>query len=136
MSNKAVRDALENRLKALVGTSVPIAWENKRFAPTVGTAYLSARLLPAQTANPSYGGVHKRESGVYRVNVCFPAGTGSGAAMGWAETLRDGFKRGTSLASGGVTVRILRDPYIAPAVEQPDWYTVPVQVQYQADVLS
>lgn len=135
MSNKLIRDAIETKLKTLAG-SVPIAWENRPYTPTIGTPYLMATYMPASTQNPSYGAVHKRETGTYRVNICFPTRNGTAAATNWAETLRDGFKRGTTLTDSGVTVRILRDPYIAPGISQPDWYVIPCMIPYQADVLT
>lgn len=135
MSIKKIRDALEGQLATLVGT-VPVAWENKQFSPKIGTAYLRVNLLPAQTQNPSFGGVHNRETGILQVMVTFPSGNGSAAAAAWVETIRDGFARGSSFTSSGVTVRILRQPSVGAALQTGDWFAIPVSITYQADILA
>lgn len=135
MSIKEIRGALEAQLATLAG-SVPVAWENVAFRPTIGKAFLRATLLPAQTQNPSFGGVHNRETGILQVDVYMPTGGGSAAAAAWAETIRGGFARGSSFVNGGVTVRILREPSIAHALAGSDWFTIPVSVPYLADVFA
>lgn len=135
MSIKKIRDALEAQLATLAG-SVPVAWENKQYVPKVGTAFLRARLLPAQTQNPSFGAVHNRETGILQVDVNMPSGYGSAAAANWAETIRNGFARGSSFTSAGVTVVILRQPSVAQALSAADWFVIPVSVSYQADILQ
>lgn len=135
MSIKKIRDALESQLATLAG-SVPIAWENKQFAPKLGTAYLRTNLLPATTQNPSFGGVHNRETGIFQVTPTFPVGAGSAACAAWAETIRNGFARGSTFTSSGVTVKMLRHPSVAPAIQTPDWFAIPVSISYQADILA
>lgn len=135
MSIKEIRGALEAELATLAGT-VPIAWENVAYRPTVGKPFLRATLLPAQTQNPSFGGVHNRETGIFQVDVYMPTGGGSAAAAAWAETIRSGFARGTVFTSGAITVRILQEPSIAPALAGSDWFTIPVSVPYLADVFQ
>lgn len=135
MSYKLIRDALESQLATLAG-GIPIAWENKQYNPKIGTAFLRVNLLPGKTQNPSFGGIHNREVGVFQVAVTFPVGNGSAAAANWAETIRQGFARGSTFTSSSVVVRILRHPSVAPPLPSPDWFVIPVLITYQADILA
>lgn len=133
-----IRAALESRLNAM-SPSFPTAWENAAYTPEIGTPFQWVTLLPAETQNPTFAGIGSElafEQGIFQVSIYEPRGVGSGAAAARADALRDQFKRGLTLTSGGVNVKIARTPSIAPALLEADWYVVPVSIPYFAHVFQ
>lgn len=132
MSQLNIRLALETRLKALA--TFPTAYENVDFTPTTGTAYQRVNLLPAQPDNPTLGGTHYLELGVFQITLCYPQNKGIKDAMTKAEAIRAHFSRGLSLTQGSTTLTITRTPSINPAFIDDGWYCVPVSIQYHANI--
>lgn len=130
MSLPAIRTALETALDAM-SPALATAWQNVPYAPTNGTAYQRAFLLPAPPDNPERG-TFTRDQGIFQISLAYPLDTGPGAAEARAELVRDTFYRGASFTSGGVTVNIERTPEIAQPIIEPDRYVVPVRVRYYA----
>lgn len=132
MSYALIRQALETRLNAMT-PSLPAAWENVSFNQ-VATGYQRVTILPGKTQNPTFGDTLKRETGIMQVSLCYPIGTGSAAALARAEAVRAWFYRGLSLTVSGVTVIIGGTPSIAPAINEPGFYVVPVSIPYFSDI--
>lgn len=134
MSYKLITAAFVKRLNEMVSPlPTQTAWENVSFDPPVGI-YQKAFILPANTSNPTYGDNLKRETGIFQVSIYAPSGNGSGLALDRAEIIRDWFSRGLSLVNDSVTVRILRTPSIAPAIQDEKNYIIPVSIPYFCDV--
>lgn len=137
MSQKAIRAALETELNTwAIANTFAVAFENRAYTPMTGTKYVRVFLLPAETQNPSLGTDHKRKTGIMQASLYMPFGTGPGTGETLADSLAATFERGTSFTASGVTVRILDDPSIAPALPGDGWYAIPVSIRYQADILS
>ncbi len=129
MSLAAVRAALETALDAAL--TLPIAWENAPYLPIPGTAYARVHLLAAPPDNPEMGGLIT-ERGFLQVALVYPLGTGPGAALATAETIRSAFPRGASFTASGVITQIEKTPEIGPAMIEDDAYVVPVRVRFFA----
>jgi Bacteriophage related domain of unknown function len=133
-----IRNALETRLNAM-SPPFPTAWENSGYVPQVGTPYQAVYLLPAQTENPTFAGTGQElafEQGIFQISIYEPKSGGTQAAALRAAAIRDQFKRGLSLSSGGVTVVIARTASIASALLEADWYVLPVSIPYFAHVFQ
>jgi hypothetical protein len=133
MSIVNIRAALETRLNAM-SPSLATAWEGVPYTPVTGTPYQQVNLLLAETENPTFGDAMYRVTGFLQVLLCYPPGTGPKAASARAELVRDQFRRGLGLSSGGTDVLIDKTPTIAPAIIDGDRYRVPVTIYFSADI--
>jgi hypothetical protein len=133
MSITAVRAALETKLSAMT-PALAIAWENAPYTPVAGTPYQAAYLLPATPDNPTMGDSFYREQGIFQVSLFYPLQAGPKAAADRAELIRTTFKRGTSMVSGTVTVRVARTPEIGQGRVDGDRWHVPVKIQWFAGI--
>ncbi len=137
MSQLLIRQALEQHLAALPvpGGALATAYANASFVPAAGVPYQRCALLPAEPDNAMQGTASYFERGVLQITLCYPLGQGPRAAEQMALALRTHFARGTTLAiSQGMQVLVTHTPAIAPALLEPDRYTVPVSVRYQAQI--
>lgn len=135
MSIDSVRTALETKLNGIT-PALSTAWENVPFTPVPGTAYQRAFLLPATPSNPTMGDGFYREQGIFQITLMYPLQAGTLTAATRAELIRTAFKRGTSMVSGGVTVRIETTPEISQGRVDGDRWSVPVKVRWFADKLT
>ena len=133
MSITAVRAALETKL-ATITPAVVTVWENVPYSPVVGVPYQAAYLLPATPENPTMGDAYYMEQGIFQVSLFYSLSAGAGAAAARAELIRTAFKRGTSMVSGTVTVRIARTPEIGQGRVDGDRWHIPVKIQYFAGI--
>lgn len=134
---KKIRQALEvalNTWSAAQTPAVPVAWQNSAYTPTLGSRYVRANILPAETQNPSLGDDHKRFIGIFQILVYTPDDVGPGAAETIAESLFATFARGTSFTASGVTTRVLDSPSVLPSFNDDGWYVTPVSIRYQSDI--
>ena len=128
------RAALRTQLLT-VPSLPPVAWQNRVFDPPNPPAlWIKESLMPTTETLSSFGSIGMnglvRENGMYQLMVFAPAKEGTTAAETLAESLRDTFKPGTSLAAtGGVYVRC-RSAEIKSPLSDATWYSLPVQVGY------
>jgi hypothetical protein len=133
MSIINVRAALETKLNGMT-PALPTVWENTPYTPVVGTPYQQAWLLPATPDNPTLGDGFYREQGIFQITLMYPLQAGSAAAAARAELIRTTFKRGTSMVSGAVTVRIDKTPEISSGRVDGDRFAVPVKIRWFAGI--
>jgi hypothetical protein len=133
MSIVNIRAALETRLNAMT-PALATAWEGVPYTPVTGTPYQQVNMLLSATENPTFGDAMYRVTGFLQVLLCYPPGTGPKAAATRAELVRDQFRRGLGLSSGGTDVLIDRTPTIAPAIIDGDRYRIPVTIYFSADI--
>lgn len=108
MSNNMynIYQALSVALSSAAGTT-PIAWENSKYDPILGTAYIEPSEVGLELTPASLGSGHLCEyRGIYGVSVVVPKDSGAAFALGTLDTIRTAFKAGTRLSSGGLTVTI------------------------------
>lgn len=133
MSTAIVRKAMEKRL-ALITPALATAYENVTFAPVAGTPYQRINLLPNTPDNRVMGSAVYFERGIFQITLCYPQGTGPGAAEARAQVVRAHFKRGTSMTESGVIVLITDTPRVSPAFMDGDRYCIPISVPFQAQI--
>lgn len=135
MSVKSIRQALEVALGTwATDNNIAVSWQNVAYTPIIGTKYIRASLLPAETQNPSLGDNHKRYEGIFQLLLCLPDGNGSYDTDTLADSLLNYFARGQSFTVSSVTVRILESPSVNPSFADAGWYTTPVSIRYTADI--
>lgn len=120
---------------AAAANALPIAYENVRFVPGETQAYLEAHLLPATVDNPTLGDGSYRQPGIFQVTVVAKAGNGSAPARGIAGDIAAQFPRGRTVHhADGVRLLIDETPTVRPGAPDGDWYRVPVDIGFTADV--
>lgn len=132
MSLIYVRAALETKLNGIT-PALATVWENTPYTPVSGTAYQNVWLLPAQPGNPTMGDGFYREQGILQINLMYPLQAGTATAAARAELIRTAFKRGTSMTSGGITVKIDSTPEISQGRVDGDRWSVPVKIRWWSD---
>ena len=135
MSITSIRAALETRLAAM-SPALATAYENVPYAPVLGTPFQAVYLLPATPDNSTMGDGHYVEQGIFQVSLFYPLQAGPKAAADRAELIRTQFKRGTSMTSGSVTVRIMRTPEIGQGRVDGDRWHIPVKCVYFAEITT
>lgn len=128
MSAPAIRAALETALDDM-SPSLPTAWENTPYEPTVGTAHQLVSLLYADARALEISGKWHEEPGLMQVTLRYPKNAGPAAAETRAELIRSTFRHGSEFTASGVTVTVSNVPSITPLPEE-DWHTIAVRVPF------
>ena len=124
-----IRAALDTILAAHANAeSVPVAWENREYAPDLSTPYFAASLLPVQTGDVGLAsGSNEDFSGLYQVTVNVAKGSQTGDLRALVDGVLVAFSRG--LKQDGV---LIEKSYAAPALTINDaWHAVPITVRYR-----
>jgi len=131
MKENLIESALNAQLNTL---SLPTSWENRKFSAVKGTLWIRPTFIPGQSKAAAIGvNAQDRITGIYQVDVFAPADDGVFTGGQQVNVIETAFKRGTSLVFGGVTVKINK-VWRSTARPEPDWYHIPVIVEWQADV--
>lgn len=133
MSITAVRAALEVKLAAMT-PALSTAYENVPFTPVAGTPYQACYTMPASPENPTMGDGFYREQGIFQISLFYPLQAGPATASARAELIRAAFKRGTSMTSGTVTVKVTRTPEVSQGRVDGDRWLVPVKIVWHANI--
>jgi hypothetical protein len=128
-----IQAALEVKL-ALLNPALPTAYENVPYTPTPGTAWCRVNLLPAPTEPASIGtNGYTRHEGIFQVSLYYPVGYGPGPALAKADAVASLFARGTELSAGTTSLKVVTSSR-GPALQDADWFHVPITIQWQAFV--
>jgi hypothetical protein len=132
---EATLGALNTRLATLTFSPViPVAWQNIKYTPTVGTPYLRPTLRRADPAQVTLGPAgYNRHQGFYQVDLFDKIEIGEAALLKKASAIVAHFKRGTVLIREGFTVRIMRPPAVLPITYENGWSMTPVRVFWTCD---
>ncbi len=131
MKENLIESALNAQLNTL---GIPISWENVGFKSTKGTLWIRPTFMPGQSRAAAIGkNSQDRITGIYQVDVFAPADEGVYAGGQQVDSIMTLFKRGTALTYSGVIVKINK-VWRSTARSEPDWYHIPVIVEWQADV--
>lgn len=134
MSQARIRAAFESRLAEWAKLkALPVIWQNAKTAIPQGS-HLRAFLLPAQTLGLDVAGNHRGWRGLFQVSIFSKPGIGSQWAESLAGELDELFPHGSAIDYHGLPVRIIAPVTIRAAVQETDWYSVPVDVRYAADI--
>lgn len=137
MSTPKIRQLLETRAKAFAdANSLPVVWQNVP-APSIdpGTTYLRVFILPANNDSETLEGEHIAYRGVLQIDVVTPINTGAGAAEAIAESIANYFPNNLRITGSSIVPHIVAPPSIAPALQNPESFTVPVSIRYRADLI-
>lgn len=137
--NSDIRQAFETRIAAFASSQVPalmVAWENTTEVPSPDSIYLSVKMMPALTLNPSLGTQHDRLQGIYQINVHGLQNDGPAGAEIIADSLIALFPRG-SMQQNGVVINLDSTGSRASGLnDQNGFFFIPVRFRYREDVLS
>lgn len=133
-----IEAALHARLNALVLTPArPVAWPGVAFTPAPGAIYLEPRFLPNTAAQITLGDAGlNRHRGLYQVSVYGPANTSHVALRNIAGLVGAHFRRGLSLTSGALTIRLDRPASTGPAIVEPESTMIPVTASWLVDAAN
>lgn len=127
-----IRRALEAQIANVSGipSAGNRAWENVRFEPTPGTAWVRMRLI-TQESRPAVRGANPSllYQGLFLVDVFVPEGNGPNAADVLADAIRDEFTVDDAYTVGSTTVRF-RWSERAEGISDSPWYQVPVTISW------
>ncbi|QCT21758.1 hypothetical protein FEM41_19925 [Jejubacter calystegiae] len=115
---------------------IPVAWDNVAFEPPSGAPYLAAHDMPATPRTLDLSLTCRTFPGVYQINVVVPAGSGRSSAGALARQIAALFPEGQELAGDGFTCWVSGPPAIFAGVTTDTTYTVPVSLNYRADIVS
>lgn len=129
-----IEEALHSHLRAF-DVEVKISWPNQDFSAINGIEYLRPTVIPADTVQATLGEVgENRHSGLYQVDVFWPANQSSISPKQRGSQIANHFKAGTQLSREGLLIRILSPPTVGAGIQEPNWYRVPVTIPYTCDI--
>lgn len=131
MKDQLIRQALESHLAAMQPEMQTI-WQNREPDPDfdVNAAHQKVFMLPAENRAQGLREKTTLQSGIFQVNLCYPAGIGTYEVETRAAALQEHFK-GQVLEAEGVKVRVRGTPSIAGPVSVSP-YVVPVTIRYES----
>lgn len=125
------QEAILSRLSGSWSTT-PVAWPNKAYKPTEGTAYIEPVInrfnaFKSEIANPAQ--VH--HPGLLTVNIRVPLDQGELTAIGYGDTIAGLYR---NLTTDQITYR---DPTVRTFGRDGSWYLVQVDIPFtRRSVLS
>ncbi|XRY13034.1 phage tail terminator-like protein [Franconibacter pulveris 601] len=127
--------ALEARLGAWAeGEGVTVAWDNIQFEPPTDALYLISHDMPARPYSIDLAGECRVYPGVYQVSVVAPAGSGKAQARALAHRVAALFPENEEIPGDGFSAWVTSSPAIYPGVPDGVSFTIPVSINYRADI--
>lgn len=137
MSTAKIRAAFETRLATWAAAQVPplpIAYENRTFnPPTDGSTYLRAFVLESPTLSSTLDRRHREYGGIFQVSIQCAPNTGVGAAQALAAQLCALWPPEQLFRYSDIEIVIEEPPSVGPKISQPEYFVVPVSVDYRCD---
>ena len=132
---------IASALAARLGTwadaeGISVAWENVPFTPPANEMYLAVYDMPATPRTVDLGLRCRIYSGVYQINVVAPVGTGRTDVVSLADRVAELFPEGQEIEGRGFTCWIDQTPGVFRGITSSVSYTVPVSLNYRADISS
>ena len=125
---------IESALNTLILTAVgstPVAWENVKYEPSVGTAFIQVFHVPLRTSPMSLGyGGYTDHRGVVQLNMCVPSDFGTLAAILLADKMTGTIRRGIVTTYNSVPVRISAISVGSMDIQKA-WAILPVTINWQ-----
>lgn len=115
---------------------IPVAWENVPFTPPSDAFYLAVHDMPATPRTVDHGLRCRIYSGVYQINVVAPVGIGRTDVVALADRVAELFPEGQEIEGRGFTCWIDQTPGVFRGITTSVSYTVPVSLNYRADISS
>lgn len=123
-----VQRALDTQL-ATLSASPPVAWSNVKYTPVVGTSYLRPTILPANSELTTLTD-HKRNPGVYQVDIFTEVEKGEGAGLTLADSIKSLFEGNRRLTAGSDIV-FIKQISLGRGERQNAWNHIFVEIHYE-----
>lgn len=134
MSLVSIKKAIRIHLANLPGV-VPTAYEAMPFEPPEGM-YQRLQFNIQSPDDPTLGLGYYRERITAQIFVVDTADHGTGLAETYAETVRNHFKKGTTLFEAGIRIQVLTTPQIAGNVVVQNRLIVPVMIDLVGEIFT
>lgn len=132
-----IASALATRLGTWADAEgISVAWENVPFTPPANEMYLAVHDMPVTPRTIDLGLRCRTYSGVYQINVVAPAGSGRTSVVALADRVAELFSEGQEIEGRGFTCWIDQTPGVFRGISTSVSYTVPVSLNYRADISS
>ncbi|EPA1039117.1 DUF4128 domain-containing protein [Enterobacter bugandensis] len=132
-----IASALAARLGAWADAEgISVAWENVPFTPPANEMYLAVHDMPVTPRTIDLGLRCRTYSGVYQINVVAPVGIGRTDVVALADRVAELFPEGQEIEGRGFTCWIDQTPGVFRGITTSVSYTVPVSLNYRADISS
>ncbi|UGB01810.1 DUF4128 domain-containing protein [Leclercia sp. G3L] len=116
------------------GEGVQVAWDNIQFDPPGDGLYLISHDMPAQPYSIDMAGGCRAYPGVYQVTVVAPAGGGKSQARALARRVAGLFPENQEIPGDGFTAWVTSPPAIYRGIPDGVSYSIPVSINYRADI--
>ena len=131
MSQALIKRAFESALEVYAGEKgIPVAYPGIAFDPPAGM-YLACYALPALTDSLALGGDHRLYSGVFQINIVFPAGDGTGDGDEVAQELANHFPLNATF--GDVGVQVMTPVSVVAPIISGGLISIPASFSYRLD---
>ncbi|MEG5786821.1 DUF4128 domain-containing protein [Enterobacter bugandensis] len=132
-----IASALATRLGTWADAEgISVAWENVSFTPPANEMYLAVHDMPVTPRTIDLGLRCRTYSGVYQINVVAPAGSGRTSVVALADRVAELFPEGQEIEGRGFTCWIDQTPGVFRGITTSVSYTIPVSLNYRADISS
>lgn len=129
---KDILDGLEAQLLTMANLPTNIVWENDTFTPTIGTTFMRVSTLPVEPVQTSLGTAGlNTQTGTFALDLFFQKGVGRAIQNTLVSEIVGHFSRGTTITQNSVVIRMEKVSPL-PAIEEDNWFHVPVHVKYIA----
>ncbi|WP_034913029.1 phage tail terminator-like protein [Erwinia sp. 9145] len=136
MSRPAITELLEERLGDWAAANgIQVAYDNIDFEPP-DSIYLTSHDLPATPYAIDLSQRSKVFIGVYQVNVIIPAGIGRSEGRRIAGLIEERFVNGAEMQGDGFICYITGEPAQFAGITNDTAYTIPISMNYRADIIA
>lgn len=126
MSNVSV-DTQNAFTPLIAALNYPVAWPNVEFKPTAN--YLRVNYLNSRSETHTLGS--DRLPSTLQITVVIKDGIGAIKGAEMVDSIRSAFPKGLVITENNTTIRIDREPYESPAINQGGWFYIPVSIPYE-----
>lgn len=134
MSRPDITSLLDARIGAWADKNgIAVAYDNVQFEPPSGI-YLTCHDMPATPYAIDISQRAKVFIGVYQINVVIPTGDGRTEGRELASQIEDLFQNGLEIAGNGFSCYIVNEPAQYAGITTDTTYTIPVSMNYRADI--
>ena len=124
-----INHALNAMILSAAGTT-PVAWENMRYEPVIGTSYIQVFHNPLRSGPASIGyNGFTTHRGIVQLNINTPGERGTKEAISLADQFTSVIRRGLVVTFNAIPVRILGLSIGAMDIQKA-WAILPVTVNW------
>lgn len=128
MNHKKIATLLRGRLATLSGLPA-VANENIAFTPAVNTPYLREAVLFNETFNLGVSS-GERQDGIYQIDVLAPKNSSKFTALGYCDSLLNGFARQARALIDDDTIINLEGASVSPARVEGEFFVYSVSARW------